>query len=142
MQEYGIRTVVVSNIEAEAAGVTVGDQYEWDEVQCSCSDTHLLDVLVCVGRWSVRVGSAWLSPACTRQCWPAEAAPLCGTFGQARQHGRPCARVSDLYLRAEHLRTPAAQFARQSPALAVNASRDPGNEVMLVVAGVAVVARH
>jgi hypothetical protein len=32
MQEYGIRTVVVSNIQAEAAGVTVGDQYEWDEV--------------------------------------------------------------------------------------------------------------
>lgn len=33
VQEYGIRTVVVSNIEAEAAGVTVGDQYEWDEVR-------------------------------------------------------------------------------------------------------------
>ena len=32
VQEYGIRTVVVSNIEAEAAGVTVGAMYEWDEV--------------------------------------------------------------------------------------------------------------
>lgn len=47
MQEYGIRTVVVSNIEAEAAGVTVGDQYEWDEVQCNCS-VHIYLTCWCV----------------------------------------------------------------------------------------------
>jgi hypothetical protein len=96
MQEYGIRTVVVSNIEAAAAGVTVGDQYEWDEVQCNCSVHIYLNVLVCVGRWSVRVGSAWLCSAFTRRYWPAEVAPLCGTLGQVRQHDWPCARLSDL----------------------------------------------
>jgi hypothetical protein len=33
VQEFGVRTVVVSSMEAAEAGVTVGDQYEWDEVR-------------------------------------------------------------------------------------------------------------
>lgn len=35
MQDFGIRMVVVSNVTAADAGVTVGDQYEWDEVRHS-----------------------------------------------------------------------------------------------------------
>lgn len=37
-QDFGIRTVVVSSIPPAEAGVTVGDQYEWDEVWQSWPD--------------------------------------------------------------------------------------------------------